>query len=82
MLNTTDLADHVDWRSEGAVSTPKDQKKCGACYAFVVAAALEALVKKKYGILAELSVQQLIDCSSQLPWNNFGCSGGLLPSAF
>ena len=55
VLDTSDLKDSVDWRKEGAVTRPQAQGRCGARWAFVVSAALEALVKQKYGVLAELS---------------------------
>lgn len=64
-----------DWRSKNVVSSIKDQKKCGCCYAFAAAAVLETLyaIKTKSSTVTELSPQQILDCSSN---GNNGCSGG------
>lgn len=73
-LSTT-LPESVDWRALGAVTTPKLQGACGACYAFTSMGALEGKHKIVNGTLYEFSVQQAIDCSYGSGFNN-GCAGG------
>lgn len=42
----------VDWRNRSAVTSVKHQEKCGSCWAYVIAGALEAYYKIKTGALA------------------------------
>jgi len=72
------VADSIDWNQLGAVTTPKDQGQCGACWSFSTTGAMEGAVQIKTGRLTSLSEQQLIDCSSQ----NHGCNGGVMDYAF
>jgi len=67
------LPDKVDWRSKGVVSAVKQQKDCGACWAFSTVETVESMNAIKYGTLEKLSVQQVIDCATN---GNMGCSGG------
>ncbi|CAH8487673.1 unnamed protein product [Schistosoma curassoni] len=82
-LNETilkEIPDSWDWRKVGAVSKVKIQGKCGACWAFSAAGALEGQLKNRTGTFVELSPQQLIDCSHS--FGNHGCLGGDMNNAF
>jgi len=70
----------VDWRDQGKVSTVKDQKDCGACWAFAATGAIESAIAINGGTLAEYSEQQLIDCSKD--FGSSGCDGGWVTPAF
>jgi C1A family cysteine protease len=78
--NTTLLLNELDWRQLGAVTLPKDQGKCGSCWSFSASGAMEGAWAIKHGELISLSEQHLIDCSTG--YNNNGCQGGLMDSAF
>jgi hypothetical protein len=62
----------------------KDQgKKCAASYAFAVVAGLEsaqAIQRQQKAI--RLSEQQIIDCTFDSHYNNFGCLGGHMDQTF
>ena len=71
---------YKDWNYEGYVSLPYDQGRCGGCWAFSTAAALESLAKLN-GLnnqLEEYSVQMLMDCDM----DNYGCTGGWMYQGF
>ncbi|XP_061378719.1 uncharacterized protein LOC133319209 [Danaus plexippus] len=65
--------DQFDWRKKGVVSSVKNQRFCGSCWAFSVAGNVESINAIKTGKLIDVSEQQLVDCDE---WN-FGCSGGM-----
>lgn len=75
-VSDSDLPQAVDWREEGFVTPPENQKSCGACYAFSIAASIEGQVFARINKLIKLSTQQMVDCSTS--HGNHGCSGGSL----
>ncbi|XP_014250363.1 cathepsin O-like [Cimex lectularius] len=68
-----DLPNVVDWRNKNVVNSVKDQKLCGACWAFSTVGVIESIAAIKTGVLPTLSVQQMIDCARN---GNMGCVGG------
>lgn len=73
-----DVPSKVDWRESGVVSSVRNQKKCGACWAFSTIETIESMnAIKNNNSLTELSVQQVIDCAGSDPSSgNHGCEGG------
>jgi hypothetical protein len=74
------LPDAINWATEGAVTSVKDQGLCGCCWAISVIGAVEAnaAINSNFGYRENLSFQQLISCD----WGNWGCDGGLLFNAW
>ncbi|CAO3626303.1 unnamed protein product [Cunninghamella blakesleeana] len=70
----------VDWRTWGGVQRVKNQGSCGSDYAFAAVGALETAHWRKYGVLPDISEQQLVDCTGE--YGNGGCSGGWMHTAF
>ncbi|CAA9988176.1 knowpain-3 [Plasmodium knowlesi strain H] len=74
---TFDYLKH-DWRELNAVTPVKDQKNCGACWAFSTVGVVESQYAIRKNELVSLSEQEMVDCS----FKNNGCDGGLIPRAF
>lgn len=64
-----------DLRKKGAVTSIKDQRTCGSCYAMATLASIETQVFIKTGKLVQLSEQEIMDCSGE--FGTFGCEGGI-----
>jgi len=61
----TTMPDSIDWEVLGKVTPPKSQAKCGSCWAFATAAAIESRRAIATGILQNFSEKELIDCVVQ-----------------
>ncbi|KAM9979946.1 hypothetical protein ACTFIZ_006192 [Dictyostelium cf. discoideum] len=78
ILETSSRPSSFNWRHYGAVTSVKDQKTCGSCYAFSTLAALESKILKNKNINYDLSEQELVDCTDK----NKGCEGGWMNPCF
>ena len=52
----------IDWRNFNVVTPVANQHSCSSCWIFSTVGALESAYAIKYGGLAKLSVQQVLDC--------------------
>jgi cathepsin L len=68
------VANDIDWRSQGKVGPVRDQGQCGSCWAFAAIGTIEPSWAIKTGNLIDMSEQELVDCSSSA--GNMGCNGG------
>merc|ERR1712025_1315424 len=55
------------------VTPIKNQGNCGSCWAFAAVAGMETAAIVQFGEAANLSEQQLVDCTTE---KNDGCGGG------
>jgi C1A family cysteine protease len=67
-----------DWRSEGKVTSVKQQGSCGACWAFSATAVYESLLMMKVNRTEDLSEEYVLECSGA----NSNCGGGYVQDAY
>jgi len=78
------LPKNVDWREKGIVTPVKDQGRCGSCWTFASAEAIESILALANGQLVELSEQNILDCTPN-PHHcggTGGCAGGTAELAY
>ncbi|CDW75635.1 cathepsin l [Stylonychia lemnae] len=80
VLDASKNAATIDWRQQGVVNPVKDQQRCGSCWSFASAAAVESHHAIEGNDLLSLSEQNLVDCSKA--YGNDGCNGGLATQAY
>jgi C1A family cysteine protease len=77
-LDTSNLADEVNWVTKGGVTPVKNQGQCGSCWSFSTTGAMEGAHFVATGDLVSLSEKNLMDCSIL----NHSCNGGSMALAF
>lgn len=77
LIKRNDVPEAIDWRDKKVVNQIRDQGQCNSGYIFCVTQAVESANAIAYGVLQELSVQNIIDCASMFPvYGCQGCDGG------
>jgi hypothetical protein len=68
---------YIDLRKSGCMFEPRDQGRCGSCYAFAAVTMMEWLhCRKNGGELVAFSEQYIIECGSEyMKKDFFGCDG-------
>lgn len=74
--NSRTIPPRLDWREQGFLTRPENQRDCGSCYAYSIAGSIAGQIFKQTGRLISLSEQQIVDCS--VSTGNLGCNGGSL----
>jgi len=75
---TGDVPASWDWRTEGAVTSVKNQGQCGSCWSFSATANIEGQYFLKHNSSISFAEQQFVDCDTI----DAGCNGGLMTNAF
>ena len=72
----------IDWSKSKATFGVRKISNCGACYAVSAIESVESALFFDKGISVELSVQNILDCTSRQPYMNQGCDGGSVIESF
>jgi C1A family cysteine protease len=78
-MNVASTPSSYDARTEGLVSSVKDQGQCGSCWAFSAVGAVEGARAKGGAELQQFAEQQVVDCD--INDGNQGCNGGFMNRA-
>lgn len=81
IMDLESLPTSVDWRTEGVVTSVKNQGSCGSCFSFSSTGALEGIYAITNNNLVSFSEQQIVDCDNGLT-KSHGCNGGLMTQVF
>jgi cathepsin L len=83
-VDRSSLPDSVDWRTQGVVTSIKNQGHCGSCWAFAATEALESHVAIATGALFTLSEEEFVACMPNPAecGGTGGCSGATMELAF
>lgn len=76
ILSTFTAPDTIDWSKTPVINRVYDKKECKACYAFASIQAVEASLYIENRITEVLSIENIVDCTSEVPYTNSGCDGG------
>jgi C1A family cysteine protease len=79
-VKVSNLSTTVNWTTYGWVGPVMDQGQCGSCWAYSSIGAIEAQYRNRTQTWAQLSPQNLIDCSTSA--GNLGCDGGNMDNSF
>ena len=71
-IRNSDPPAEMNWVTEGAVTSVKDEGNCGAGYAFGAVEPYESAHYLMYKELVSFSAQQIVDCSKS--YGNKGCN--------
>lgn len=85
LVSVKGLPDHVDWREKNMVTPPKNQAKCGSCWAHAAVETIESHAAIHLGTpLMELAPQQFVDCvqNPDQCGGTGGCEGATAELAF
>ena len=73
--------DSWSWKSQGGVTSVKNQASCGSCAVFASVAAIDTCFWQVTGRLVDdLSEQHVMDCAYGYGYGNAGCDGGFMVS--
>lgn len=73
-MSSAEIPNNFDWRDHIKMTSVKDQKNCGSCYAFATLGAIESLIYRQTRQVVDLSEQEIIDCGRG--YYIAGCNGG------
>jgi C1A family cysteine protease len=74
LMTLDTLPENIDWVAEGAVTSVKDQGRCGCCWATSLAGAVEGAAYIQNEYFQSMSFQQYVSCND----GNSACDGGSL----
>lgn len=81
-LGEMNSPESIDWTKTKATFPVRKIGSCGACYAVSAVEAVEGALFFEKGVSLELSVQNILDCTSRPPYKNGGCEGGSVLESF